>query len=464
MENIITKNEIIEIVKKQRVYFNSRATISYEFRIEQLKKLKVGIKKYEKEFISALKLDLGKSEFEAYATEIGFTLHDITNTIKNLKKWMKPKKVRTPILVQPASSQIKYSPLGVNLIIAPFNYPVQLALAPLVAAIAAGSTAVIKTSELTPNCSEIIQKLIEDTFNKNYVAYISGEIPETTVLLQQKFDHIFFTGSPRVGSIVMQAAAKHLTPVTLELGGKSPCIVHSDAKLDIAVNRIVYGKFMNAGQTCVAPDYILVHKDVKDEFLEKIKQRIIKLYGKDAKLSKDYARIVNEQHLARIVSHIDSEKVIVGGEYDKEEKYIAPTVMKDVDLSDSVMSEEIFGPILPVIEYETFEDVYSIIAKLPQHPLACYIFSESKFVQEELSTNIQFGGGCINHCIQHLVNPNLPFGGVGESGMGSYHGYEGFKQFSHQKSVYKAASWFDPPLLYPKYNRLKLKMIKMLLK
>lgn len=461
---IINENEIIKIVTNQRVFFNTRTMQSYEFRLDQLQKLKAGIIKYEKEFITALKTDLGKSEFEVYATEIGFTLHDLTNTIKNLKKWMKPKKVKTPILVQPASSQIKSSPLGVNLIIAPFNYPVQLALAPLVTAIAAGNTAVVKTSELTPNCSEIIQKLIEDTFNPNYIAYIPGEIPETTILLQQKFDHIFFTGSPRVGSIVMQAAAKHLTPVTLELGGKSPCIVHSDAKLDIAVNRIVYGKFMNAGQTCVAPDYILVHKDVKDEFLEKIKDRIIRMYGKNAKLSNDYGRIVSKQHLARIVNHIDSEKVVVGGDYNKEEKYIAPTVMKDVDLTDSVMSEEIFGPILPVMEYENLEDIYDIIAKLPQHPLACYIFSESKSVQEELATNIQFGGGCINHCIQHLVNPNLPFGGVGESGMGSYHGYEGFKQFSHQKSVLKAVTWFDPPLLYPKYNKLKLKLIKMFLK
>jgi len=377
---------------------------------------------------------------------------------------MKPKKIWTPILVQPATSKIQYSPLGVNLIIAPFNYPVQLALAPLVVAIAAGNTAVIKTSELTPNCSEVIKTLINNTFDSQYISYIPGEIPETTLLLEQKFDHIFFTGSPRVGSIVMQAAAKNLTPVTLELGGKSPCIVHSDAKLDIAVNRIVYGKFINAGQTCVAPDYILVHKDVKDEFLEKIKNRIIKLFGIDPFASKDFGRIVNKQHLERIVNYIEKEKVIVGGDFNKDERYIAPTVMKDVDLTDRVMSEEIFGPILPVLEYKNLDEVYDIIAKLPQHPLALYVFSESKTIQEEITSNIQFGGGCINHCLQHLVNPNLPFGGVGESGIGSYHGFEGFKQFSHQKSVYKSATWLDLPIVYAPYSKLKLMLIRLLLK
>ena len=461
---MITEEEISEIVRNQRVFFNTRVTLPYEFRIIQLKKLRNGIKKYEKEFTIALKSDLGKSKFEAYATEIGFTLHDISYSIKNLKKWMKPKKVSTPVMLQPASSRIESSPLGVNLIIAPFNYPVQLALAPLVAAIAAGNTAVIKTSELTPACSEVIKNLIEDIFSSIYIAYIPGEIPETTALLKQKFDHIFFTGSPRVGSIVMEAAAKYITPVTLELGGKSPCIVHSDAKIDIAVNRIVYGKFMNAGQTCVAPDYVMVHKEVKEVFLAKIKKRIIKLYGTDATKSKDYGRIINEQHLIRIAKHIDKHKLVVGGTIDKSINYISPTVMKNVEITDSIMSEEIFGPILPVLEYENFTEIYDVIGKLSHHPLACYIFSESKKIQEDLVSKIQFGGGCINHCIQHLVNPNLPFGGVGNSGMGSYHGYEGFKQFSHQKSILKAATWLDPSIIYSPFNLFKLKLLKMLLK
>ena len=412
----------------------------------------MGIEKFESKFSTALKGDLGKSEFEAYVSEIGFVLHDLNNTIKHLKKWMKPKRVKTPLLIQPASSQIYFTPLGVNLIISPFNYPIQLTFAPLIAAISAGNTAVIKTSEITPACSLKIQNLIDEIFDPAFVAYIPGEVFETKLLLKQKFDHIFFTGSPKVGSIVMEAAAKHLTPVTLELGGKSPCIVHSDAKMNIAVKRIVYGKFINAGQTCVAPDYVMVQKSVKEEFLEKIKNRIIDLYGDDASLSPDFGRIVNTQHHKRIVSLIDQDKVIVGGQFNEADRYIAPTVMKNVTLKDNVMAEEIFGPILPVIEYNNFDEILDIIAKLPQHPLACYIFSESKAVQSELISKIQFGGGCINHCIQHLVNPNLPFGGVGEGGIGSYHGFNGFECFSHKKSILKAASWFDLSLIYPPYQ------------
>jgi len=457
------EQEIIEIVRKQHALFNSSVTHTYDFRINELLKFKRGIEKFESQFSIALKDDLGKSEFESYVTEIGFILHDLTNTIKHLKKWMKPKRIKTPLLVQPASSQILFTPLGVNLIISPFNYPVGLTFAPLIAAIAAGNTSVVKTSELTPNVSKAIQKLIEETFDPEYVAYIPGEVPETTLLLKQNFNHIFFTGSPRVGSIVMEAAAKHLTPVTLELGGKSPCIVHSDAKINIAVKRIVYGKFMNAGQTCVAPDYVMVHQSVKEEFLEKIKQRIIDIYGDDASLSPDFGRIVNEQHHSRIVSLIDQDKVIVGGHFNKADRYIAPTVMKNVTLKDNVMAEEIFGPILPVMEYNNFDKILDTIAKLPQHPLACYIFSESKAVQRELISRIQFGGGCINHCIQHLVNPNLPFGGVGESGIGSYHGFNGFERFSHKKSILKAASWLDLPLIYPPYQG-KINTIRRIMK
>lgn len=457
------EQEIKEIVRKQQVFFNSSVTRTYDFRINALKKLKRGIKQFEGQFSTALKDDLGKSEYESYVTETGFVLHDLTYTIKHLKKWMKPRKVKTPLLIQPASSEIHVAPLGVSLIISPFNYPIGLTFAPLIAAVAAGNSAVIKTSELTPNVSQAIQKFIEQLFDPEYIAYISGEVPETTLLLKQKFDHIFFTGSSTVGAIVMEAAAKNLTPVTLELGGKSPCIVHSDADLNIAVNRIVYGKFMNAGQTCVAPDYVMVQQQVEEEFLEKIKQRIISLYGKDAALSPDFGRIVNERHHTRIVNLIDQDKVVIGGLSNKADRYIAPTVMKDVSLADNVMTEEIFGPVLPVMKYENLDEIFDTLARLPQHALACYIFSKSKAVQRKLITRIQFGGGCINHCVQHLVNPNLPFGGVGESGIGSYHGFNGFERFSHKKSVLKAASWFDLPLIYPPYKG-KLNAIRRILK
>jgi len=458
-----TEQEMIEIVRKQREFFNSSVTRSYEFRVNELLKLKTGIKKFENQFRSALKEDLGKSEFESFATETGFVLYDLSHTIKHLETWMKPRRVKTPLLCQPASSRTFFAPLGVNLIISPYNYPIGLTFAPLTAAIAAGNTAVVKTSELTPHCNAAIRMVIEDTFDPAYVAYIPGEVPETALLLKQKFDHIFFTGSPGVGAIVMEAAAGHLTPVTLELGGKSPCIVHSDADMDIAVKRIVYGKFMNAGQTCVAPDYVMVHQSVKEEFLEKIKRRIIKMYGQDASLSPDFGRIVNERHHSRIVSLVDQNKVIVGGDFNQSDRYIAPTVMSNVTLADKIMAEEIFGPVLPVLAYSHFDEIFDTVAKLPQHPLACYIFSESKTVQEELISRIQFGGGCVNHCIQHLVNPNLPFGGVGESGIGSYHGFSGFERFSHKKSVLKAATWFDLSLIYPPYKD-KIKIIRGIMK
>ncbi|WP_022669014.1 aldehyde dehydrogenase [Desulfospira joergensenii] len=457
------KDEIVDIVGRQHRFFRSSITHSYDFRIEQLRKLKTKIKKAESRLNLALKEDLGKSEFEAYATEVGFILHDLTRTIKRLKKWMKPRRISTPLLCQPASSHIRFTPLGVNLIIAPFNYPVALTFVPLASAMAAGNTAVVKTSELTPKSSAEMEELIQETFDPEYIAYIPGKVPETTLLLEQKFDHIFFTGSPRVGSIVMQAAARHLTPVTLELGGKSPCIVHSDADLKIAVNRIVYGKFMNAGQSCIAPDYVLVHKKIKQDFLTAIKKRILDLYGRDASLSPDYGRIINKDHHARIVNLIDPDKVVVGGTFDQSKKYIAPTVMTDVTLEDKIMTEEIFGPVLPVLEYSGFDEIYEIIGQLPQHPLACYIFSRTRAVQEEVISKIRFGGGCVNHCIQHLVNPNLPFGGVGESGIGSYHGFNGFETFSHKKSILKAATWIDLPLAYPPY-RGKLNLVRRLLK
>ncbi|OQK16969.1 aldehyde dehydrogenase [Methyloprofundus sedimenti] len=458
-----SEQEIIEIVAKQHDYFKSGATKSYQSRSDNLQKLKAALIKYETEMHVALKQDLGKPEFESYLSETGFTLHDLSTTLSKLKSWMKPKWRMTALLTQPGSSRIYYSPLGVNLIIAPYNYPVMLTFAPLIAAMAAGNTAVIKTSEMTPACSAIIRKIISETFAPEYIAYIQGEVNETTILLQQKFEHIFFTGSPRVGSIVMSAAAKNLTPVTLELGGKSPCIVHDDAKLDIAVNRIVSSKFLNAAQTCVAPDYVLVHKSLKETFLNKIKARIIKVYGKDASTSPDFARIVSDNHFQRICGLIDQKKVIVGGQSNAATRYIAPTVMRDVTLADKVMSDEIFGPVLPVLEYETLDEVYNIVDQLPHHPLACYLFSESKAVQQEIINTIQSGGACINNCIFHAGNHHLPFGGVGESGMGAYHGFDGFECFSHKKGVLKSASWMDNPLTYAPYGN-KINLLRKFLK
>ncbi|HJO94571.1 MAG TPA: aldehyde dehydrogenase [Victivallales bacterium] len=457
------EQKIREIVLKQHTFFNSSTTQLYGFRINELQKLKNGIIKYENQLDAALKVDLGKHKFESYLTEIGFVLYDLSNTIKHLKKWIKIKRVKTPLFMQPASSKIYYTPLGVNLIISPYNYPVGLTFAPLISSIAAGNTSILKVSELTPNVGIVIKLLIEETFDPEYIAYISGDVQETNILLKQKFDHIFFSGSPRIGSIVMEAAARHLTPVTLELGGKSPCIVHSDAKINIAVNRIVYGKFLNAGQTCVAPDYVMVHQSIQGKFLEKIKQRIINIYGEDPSLSPDFGRIVNERHYCRIMRLIDTDKVVVGGRSCQSDRYIAPTVMKNVTLEDNVMNEEIFGPVLPVIGYNSFDEILDTVSKLSQHPLACYIFSKSKTVQKELISKIQFGGGCINHCIQHLVNPNLPFGGVGKSGIGSYHGFNGFERFSHKKSILKATSLFDFSLIYPPYKE-KIKTIRRMMK
>jgi acyl-CoA reductase-like NAD-dependent aldehyde dehydrogenase len=451
------------VVAKQRAFFATNKPVSFIYRIEQLNQLKQAILTHQSELTEALFSDLHKSEFESYLTEIGLVLHELTLTTKQLKKWMKPQKVKTPLLSQPAKSYIYSDPLGVCLIISPFNYPVSLCLLPLIAAIAAGNCCIVKTSELTPNVSRVLKKLINSVFTPEYIECVNGDVDHATSLLAQNFDHIFFTGSTQVGKIVMQAAAKHLTPVTLELGGKSPCIVCADANIDVAVKRIVYGKMLNAGQTCVAPDYVLVDDSIKKEFLQKLTQRIKHLYGEDASKSQDFGRLVSQRHAQRISDLIDPDKVLIGGDVDIEQRYIAPTVMHNIDLSDAIMQEEIFGPVLPVLSFSDYETVFNIIQSLPSHPLAAYIFSENKQTQDILIVNIQAGGVAINHCVQHLANPYLPFGGVGLSGIGSYHGKHGFDRFSHQKSVLKAATWFDLPVIYPPYKN-KLSWLKKILK
>lgn len=456
-------NSFKQVVENQRTLFTANLPFSLSYRLQQLTSLKSAILTHESELTEALALDLGKSTFESYMTEIGFVLHELIATIKQLKQWMKPQKVKTPLLSQPASSAIHSQPLGVCLIISPFNYPASLALSPLIAALAAGNCCVLKTSELTPNVSRVLEKLISTTFSADYVSCINGGVEEVTALLAQKFDHIFFTGSTEVGKIVMQQAAKNLTPVTLELGGKSPCIVCADANVDIAVKRIVYGKMLNAGQTCVAPDYVLVDESIKRVFLAKLKQRIELVYGVDASQSKDFGRMVSVKHTQRVGQLIDADKVLVGGDVDIEKRYIAPTVVVDVALTDDIMQQEIFGPVLPIIGFTEFDEVISTIRALPSHPLAAYIFSDDKSIQDLLLAKIQAGGVAINHCVQHLVNPHLPFGGVGNSGIGSYHGKHGFDCFSHKKSVLKAATWFDLALIYPPYKN-KLALLKKVLK
>ncbi|MGL1885537.1 MAG: aldehyde dehydrogenase [Reichenbachiella sp.] len=458
----MNEQTIVDIVNTQREFFDTGVTKEYSFRIQKLKVLQAGIKKYEDAFHTALHTDLRKPAYESYMTETGFTLNELSSAIKRLKKWMKPKRVPTPLYLMPAKSSIHYAPLGVNLIISPYNYPIALTLAPLIAAIAAGNTIVVKASELSPSCSAVLQQCITELFDPEYIAFVPGEIPETTTLLNQKFDHVFFTGSPRVGSIVMQAAAKKLTPVTLELGGKSPCIVHSDAHIKIAAKRIVFGKFLNAGQSCVAPDYVMVHDSVKEALLQAIQKRIREVYG-DPKASPDFARIINDQHFKRICGLINKDNVVCGGDVDASDRYIAPTVLSDVNILDPVMGEEIFGPVLPVLSYSTFDQIYKVINVLPSHPLACYIYTESSSVSNELIQNINFGGGCINNCMSYLGNEHLPFGGVGESGMGSYHGLSGFKQFSHGKSILHSRSFLDLPLIYPPYKG-KLPFLKKILK
>ena len=452
-----------QMVKKQRALFVANQPFSLTYRKQQLTLLKNAIITHQDDLNKALALDLGKPDFENYMSEIGFVLHELSFTIKKLKGWMKAKKVKTPIIVQPATSYIHPTPVGVCLIISPFNYPVTLTLSPLISALAAGNCCVVKTSELTPNVSRVLKQLISSIFPADYVSCVNGDVQHVTGLLAQKFDHIFFTGSSAVGKLVMQQAATTLTPVTLELGGKSPCIVCADADIDIAVKRIVYGKMLNAGQTCIAPDYVLVSESIKASFLLKLAQRIELIYGKDVAQNKEYGRIVNVQHTQRISALIDQEKVLVGGDFNIEERYIAPTVMDDVELSDDIMQEEIFGPVLPVLSFSDVQNMLSIIRSLPSHPLAAYIFTENKSTQQLLIEQIQAGGIAINHCVQHIANPYLPFGGVGESGMGTCHGKYGFDCFSHQKSVYKAATWFDFPLLYPPYKN-KLRLLKKILK
>lgn len=441
------------VLDSQRAFFNSGKTLSLQFRIEQLKLLKNMSLTHEKEILQAVHADLRKPDFENQLAETQFTLMEIKHTLNHLKYWMKPEYVETPLFHKPGYSFIKAEPLGVSLIISPWNYPFQLLIAPLVASIAAGNCAILKPSELSANTSKMIAGLIKDTFNPNYIAVIEGGVDETTELLNHKFDHIFYTGSTQVGKIVMSAAAKHLTPVTLELGGKSPCIVDKNVPLKQTARKIVWGKFLNCGQTCIAPDYVLVEKSIKEKFIEALKETIKEFYSDKVQQTENYARIINERHYKRLTSLMSSGEIVAGGETDIHDLFIAPTIIVNPDLKSELMTEEIFGPILPIIEFSETSEVISFIKYRPK-PLALYIFSKSnRFIQSVLDRTSS-GGVCVNDTISHITTSSLPFGGVGDSGMGQYHGKKGFDAFSHHKSVLKKSFLMDYSMRYPPYVKL----------
>ncbi len=451
-------NNIKGIANKSREYFNSGQTKDVSFRIKHLELLKKTIKEREEEIAQALKKDLNKPALESYATEIGLVIKEIDLFINKLEHWSKPDKVKTSLMHFRSQSYIYKEPYGVVLIFAPWNYPFQLLLLPLVGALAAGNTAVLKPSEFAPATANVIAKLIEENFSQKYISVVEGDVEVSKALLKEKFDYIFFTGSKNVGKAVMRAAANNLTPVTLELGGKSPCIINDDASIDLAAKRIVWGKYMNAGQICVAPDYILIHKSVKEEFIMKAKKYIKEFYGENPEESSDYCRIINENHFDRLKNLINDGKIITGGKLNKDTLYIEPTMIDEVTYDDPVMNEEIFGPILPIIEFENVKDVIEKIRNRPK-PLALYVFSEDKQLQEMFLKELSFGGGCINDTIIHVSSYYLPFGGVGESGMGVYHGKSSFDTFTHKKSIIKKTTKFDLDLRYPPYKN-KLKWLK----
>ncbi|MBN2695222.1 aldehyde dehydrogenase [bacterium] len=444
-------NRFESILEKQREFFNTKITLSYDFRVKQLQILKNTILKYEKKILDSLYNDLKKSSFEAYVSEVGFTIAEIDFTIKNLKKWMKSSKHKTPLLFAPAKSEIVYEPLGSALIISPWNYPFQLLLTPLIASIAAGNSAILKPSELSPSVSKVLTEIIKESYKDEYISIIEGGVEETTELLKLNFDIIFFTGSTNVGKIVMEAASKNLTPVVLELGGKSPCIISENIDIKQSAKRVAWGKFLNAGQTCVAPDYLLIQKNIKNSFITELKNEIKNFFGDDIEKSPDYPRIITDRHFDRLNSFIDEKTVIFGGKSNKSSRYIMPTILESPDLDSKVMKEEIFGPILPIFEYDKIEDAIKFIKKFDK-PLALYLFSKDKNLIDKVLKETTSGGVCINDTISHIATPYLPFGGVGASGMGSYHGKSGFDIFSHKKSVMKRGFFPEPDIKYPPYG------------
>ncbi|NCP65884.1 MAG: aldehyde dehydrogenase family protein [Paraglaciecola sp.] len=453
---------IPSLVSKLRTTFAEGTTRPLSWRKQQLKQLKTMLETEQAAFLEALKLDLHKCEQEAWTSEIGFVISDIDHSLRHLASWTKPRKVATPMFVQPGKSYLQPEPLGTVLIIGAWNYPVQLVLAPFVAAIAAGNCAVIKPSELSSHTAALLAKLIPRYLDSNAIEVVVGAVAETTALLAQRFDHILYTGGETVGKIVMRAAAEYLTPVTLELGGKCPCIVDRNTNLEVTAARIVWSKWMNAGQTCVAPDYVLVEEDFVADFVASLKSKITEFYGTDVKQSPDYGRIVNERHFARLSSYLLDQNVVLGGQCDPDTKYIEPTVVLAPDLQSPVMQEEIFGPILLIVPLRSITEAPAFINARPK-PLALYVYSHDSAVAQHMVSHTSAGNVGINDGMMFMANPNLPFGGVGNSGMGAYHGQTGFDTFSHLKTVLKRHFIFDVALRYPPFSRSKLQWLKRLM-
>ncbi len=455
----MTSESLVSLLNSQREFFLSGGTRTWEYRDLQLSQLDRLIREREDDIYAALHADLGKPVQETFVTEIAVLLSEIKRVRKSFRKWMRPSTVSTPLSLWPAKSQLVPEPRGVVLIIAPWNYPLQLALAPLIGAIAAGCCAVVKPSELTPRTSSLIQEMLHNLFDPNYVAVIEGGIRETQSLLALKFDHIFFTGSPSVGKIVAKAAAENLISTTLELGGKNPTIVTAQADLELAAKRIIWGKTLNAGQTCLAPDTVYVEASVKVELLQNMSRQIRLFYGEKPNASRDFGRIVNEKHVARLEALMANGRVVAGGEVDKVENYVAPTLLTEVQANSPLMQEEVFGPLLPVLPYGSLKELLSWL-KRNDRPLAAYLFSDSKAEQRYFIEQLSFGGGCINDTVLHFTNPNLPFGGVGNSGLGAYHGKFSFDAFTHYKPIVTKSKFFDLAIRYPPYTDFKFKLLK----
>jgi len=450
------------VVQRLRASFDAGTTRPLAWRRHQLAQLAKLMDDHAADFLAALKADLGKPELEARVTDVSIVRNDARFALKNLAAWTRPQKVRTPLEQQPARARIVREPLGVVLVISPWNYPVQLLLSPLVGAIAAGNCAVLKPSEVTPHVSEQIGRLVPEYLDPDCIAVVQGGVDETSTLLRERFDHILYTGNGNVARVVMEAAARHLTPVTLELGGKSPCIVDANVDLEVAARRIAWGKFLNAGQTCVAPDYVLVHESREEDLLAALKDALREFYGDDPKQTPDYGRIVNERHHRRLAVLLKDGEVVVGGQVDESDRYVAPTILRKVSPDAPVMADEIFGPILPVLTVRSIDEAVRFVNARPK-PLALYVFTSDPKVGEDVLARTSSGGACVNATIWHLANPNLPFGGVGPSGMGAYHGRDSFETFSHRKSVVTKSTRVDPKLAYPPYTRLKTQLLKRLL-
>lgn len=454
---------ISDVFKEQRLFFQSGQTLDVNFRLEALQKLKQSIIDHEEVINNALKADLSKPLLETYTSETGFTLLELNHAIKHLKKWARPRKVKGSLATFPSKSYILSEPFGIALIIGPWNFPLQLTLLPLVGAIAAGNCAVLKASRKTPATAEAIKSIVNNAFDEHYLAVLDDSSQDGQRLLDQKYDKVFFTGSPGTGKLVMEKAAKNLASITLELGGKSPCIVDQNINLEVAVKRILWSKYMNAGQICIAPDYLIVHEDIKEAAYDQMISCLHAFFGSDPQQSPDYGRIVNLKELERLSNYLSDGKIVAGGSFSKEKLYFEPTIIEVSNLEAPVMQDEIFGPILPVIEFATADEIEKIIALNP-NPLAFYLFSKDQTLTKRLLKNVQFGGGCINDNLFHLVNHNLPFGGRGKSGIGNYHGRYSFDAFSHQKSILAKGFCFDFAQKYPPYGNIHQKLRKLLLR